>query len=126
MNNNNLTRRGIVLFAHGSRDVRWREPMEAVARRVAERDPGALVSCAYLELMTPDLTGAASALVEQGATSVHVVPLFLGIGKHLREDLPHLLEALRSAHPTLTVSLAPAVGEHPAVIDLLADIALRD
>jgi len=116
---------GIILFAHGSRDARWREPMEAVARRVAERDTNVVVSCAYLELMSPDLSAASLALLAQGATSIRVVPMFLGIGKHLREDLPKLLETLRNAHSDVTFTLDTAVGEQPAVIELLADIAGR-
>ncbi|HEY1228513.1 MAG TPA: CbiX/SirB N-terminal domain-containing protein, partial [Ramlibacter sp.] len=47
--------RGIVLVAHGSRDARWREPVEAVAARVGQLDPATLVRCAYLEPATPDL-----------------------------------------------------------------------
>ena len=116
--------RGILLFAHGSRDARWREPVEAVAQRVAERDPAAQVACAYLELVEPDLPTAAAQMVRNGATSIRVVPLFLGIGKHVREDLPQLLAGLRQAHPTVNFTLGKAVGEEPALIDLLAQIAL--
>jgi sirohydrochlorin cobaltochelatase len=116
---------GIVLFAHGSRDARWREPMEAVARRVAEHNVSVVVSCAYLELMSPDLSTATKALLAQGATSIRVVPMFLGIGKHLREDLPKLLETLRHDHPEVTFTLDTPVGEQPSVIELLADIAGR-
>jgi sirohydrochlorin cobaltochelatase len=117
--------RGIVLLAHGSRDARWREPVEAVARRVAERAPAALVRCAYLELSQPDLRSAMAELVAGGVGSVRVVPLFLGMGKHLREDLPGLLDELRALHPQVPVELARAVGEEPEVLDLLARIALK-
>jgi sirohydrochlorin cobaltochelatase len=116
---------GIVLLAHGSRDARWREPVEAVARRVAERAPAALVRCAYLELSQPDLRSAMADLVAAGVASVRVVPLFLGMGKHLREDLPRLLEELRALHPQVPVELARAVGEEPEVLDLLARVALK-
>jgi sirohydrochlorin cobaltochelatase len=116
---------GIVLLAHGSRDARWREPVEAVARRVAERAPAALVRCAYLELSQPDLRSAMAELVAGGVGSVRVVPLFLGMGKHLREDLPGLLDELRALHPQVPVELARAVGEEPEVLDLLARIALK-
>ncbi len=115
---------GILLFAHGSRDARWREPVEAVARRVAERDPAAQVACAYLELVEPDLPTAAARMVHNGAASIRVVPLFLGMGKHVREDLPLILTELRKAHPAVRFSLGKAVGEEPALIDLLAQIAL--
>jgi sirohydrochlorin cobaltochelatase len=116
---------GIVLFAHGSRDARWREPVEAVALKVAALAPTARVACAYLELVAPDLPGAAAALVASGANTIRVVPLFLGIGKHLREDLPRLMDELRSRHADVDFTLAPAAGEEPEVIDLLARIALN-
>jgi sirohydrochlorin cobaltochelatase len=116
----------VVLFAHGSRDARWREPVEAVARRMNELQPGVPVACAYLELVEPDLPTAAGRLIADGARALRVVPLFLGMGKHVREDLPQLVEALRAAHPEVAFSLAPAVGETAEVIDLLAQVALRN
>ncbi|KWT65729.1 MULTISPECIES: CbiX/SirB N-terminal domain-containing protein [unclassified Variovorax] len=115
---------GIVLLAHGSRDVRWRAPVEAVARRVADLDPAVQVRSAYLELSQPDLRTAMAELVAGGAGAVRVVPLFLGMGKHLREDLPRLLEELRASHPQVPVELARTVGEEPEVLDLLARLAL--
>lgn len=118
-------RAGILLFAHGSRDERWREPVEAVARRVRELEPEALVACAYLELVRPDLREAVAALAAAGAARVHVLPLFLGVGRHLREDLPRLLDELRALHPQLPITVAPAVGEDAEVIDLLARKALQ-
>jgi sirohydrochlorin cobaltochelatase len=116
---------GIVLLAHGSRDVRWRAPVEAVARRVASIDPAVQVRCAYIELSQPDLRTAMAELVTGGVEVVRVVPLFLGMGKHLREDLPRLLEELRALHPQVPVELARAVGEEPEVLELLAHLALR-
>ncbi len=120
-----LSARGILLFAHGSRDARWREPVEAVMRRIQAQDPAVRVACAYLELVAPDLPTAAHALVERGVGRIRVVPMFLGMGKHVREDLPLLLDALRRAHPSVDISLARAVGEEPEVIDLLAQVALK-
>ena len=116
---------GIVLLAHGSRDPGWRAPVEAVAHRVAGLDPSVRVACAYLELSQPDLHAATAELIGAGAGAIRVVPLFLGIGKHLREDLPRLLDELRGLHPQVPVTLARAVGEEPDTIDLLARLALR-
>ncbi|HUD35035.1 MAG TPA: CbiX/SirB N-terminal domain-containing protein [Variovorax sp.] len=117
-------RRGVLLFAHGSRDARWREPVEAVAARIRSQDPQVLVACSYLEMVAPDLPTAAAQLAADGVATLRIVPLFLGIGKHAREDLPLLIDALRAAHPSVEVSVASAVGEDPRVIDLLAHIAL--
>ena len=114
---------GTILFAHGSRDPLWRAPIEAVAARVAAQAPGTPVRCAYLELTEPDLPTAAGELVAQGVRQVRVLPMFLGTGRHAREDLPVLMAQLRSAHPDVVFDLRPAVGEDPRLLDLMARIA---
>lgn len=116
--------RGIILFAHGSRDPLWRKPVEAVAARMRESDASAMITCAYLELTEPDLKTAVQALVNQGANAVRVVPMFLGVGRHAREDLPLLMAELKAGHPSVSFELQQAVGEDQRLIDLLADIAM--
>jgi sirohydrochlorin cobaltochelatase len=117
---------GVIVFAHGSRDPLWRLPIEAVAERVRSQSPGTPVACAYLELTEPDLPSAAQTLMDAGVTHINVLPLFFGMGKHAREDLPVLLADLQRAHPQLVVRALPAAGEHPAVTALLAQLALAD
>jgi len=114
----------IILFAHGSRDPLWHKPIQAVAERIAARSPSTVVRCAYLELTEPDLPHVASTLVAEGATSLCVVPMFLGVGRHAREDLPELVRVLKTTHPAVDIRCQPAVGEQDSLLDLLADIAL--
>ncbi len=116
--------RATILFAHGSRDPLWSRPVEAVAQRMRELDPGVRVQCAYLELMQPDLNGVVGEFAAAGCTAIVVIPMFLGVGRHAREDLPALVRALAGAHPGVDIALQPAVGENPRVVDLLARIAL--
>lgn len=117
--------RGVLLFAHGSRDPLWRKPIEAVADTIRQRQPGTLVRCAYLELCEPSLPAAAAELVAQGATELRILPMFLGMGKHAREDLPELVGALRLSHPNVAVAVLPAVGEQPRLTALMAEMALE-
>ena len=114
---------GIVLFAHGSRDPLWRAPIEAVEAHIRAHHPGVAVRCAYLELTTPDLPQAVEDLVDQGATAVTIVPMFLGTGKHAREDLPLLVQELRTAHPGVQFHVQTAIGEDPRMTALMAEIA---
>ena len=114
----------IILFAHGSRDPLWHKPIQAVAERIIQRSPTTVVRCAYLELTEPDLPHVARALVDEGATSLCVVPMFLGVGRHAREDLPELIRVLKIDHPLVDIQCQPAVGEQAQLLDLLADIAL--
>ena len=117
--------RAIVLFAHGSRDPLWRRPVEAVAERVRELDPAVRVCCAYLELMEPDLPSAVRGLVAAGAGGISVLPMFLGVGRHARDDLPALVAALALEYPQIRFHLRPAVGEDRRVVALMAEIALE-
>lgn len=114
--------KAVILFGHGSRDPAWRGPIEAVAARL--RHAGTPVTCAYLELDIPDLATATQGLVTAGANAITVVPMFLGTGRHAREDLPKLMDDVRGRHPGVTFHLQPAVGENPLVLDLLAKIAM--
>ena len=115
---------GILLFAHGSRDALWRAPIEAVAARIRERQPGTQVCCAYLELCEPSLPDAASTFVASGCRHLRIFPLFLGVGKHAREDLPLLVANIKASHPDVSIELLATAGESPALIALMAELAL--
>lgn len=116
---------GVIVFAHGSRDPLWRRPVESVAQQISQRDASAAVACAYLELCEPDLPTAAASLVAQGATDIRVLPLFFGMGKHAREDLPVLMTELQQAHPGVAFRQLPTAGEDPRLTALLAQLALE-
>ena len=115
---------GLILFAHGARDPRWAEPFLAIAERIRVADPARPVELAFLETMEPDLETAARRLAAAGATRIDVVPLFFGMGGHLRNDLPPRLEAVRAALPAVELRLHPAIGENEAVIAVVASAAL--
>ncbi len=117
--------RGVLLFAHGARDPRWAEPFEAVAARVRAADASLQVRLAYLELMTPTLLEAGRDLALAGCDRVEIVPLFLGAGGHVRNDLPALQRELEAAHPLVQWRLRPAIGETGSVIAAMADAAAR-
>ena len=111
-------RQGIVLVAHGSRDPEWSRPFERIARRVAEKLPAVSVGLAYLE-HGPSLQETVSALMAKGVASVRVIPVFLGQGGHVRQDLPRLVA--ESARPGLQLTLEASIGEQREVIEAIAN-----
>ena len=116
---------GLILLAHGSRDPLWRQPIEAVHQLVQAMQPGLPCICAYLDACAPDLPAAAQSLIAQGVKHLIVLPLFLGTGKHAREDIPRLLDELRRQHPGCQFDLQTAAGENPRVTSLLAQLAIE-
>ncbi len=130
-------RQGLILFAHGARDARWAEPFERLRTRVDARvdalstergasgASGTRVVLAFLELMEPDLDGAADMLVADDCTALTIVPIFLGQGSHLRRDLPLLVEKLCERLPAIDIAITNAAGEDDAVLDAIADYCAR-
>jgi sirohydrochlorin cobaltochelatase len=119
-----ISRSGIILFAHGSRDPLWRLPIEAVAEKMRALSPEVLVDCAYLELTEPDLHGTVKAMALINIQHIKIVPMFLGVGRHAREDLPELVRHLQSLYPNIQFELRKAIGEEMAITDALAKVAL--
>ena len=116
---------GLVLFAHGARDARWAEPFLRLRERVARAAPEANVVLAFLEFMSPDLDAAITELSAAGCRDIAMVPVFLGQGGHLRDDVPNLLRRVAARHPECRVRLAIAAGEDDAVLDAIAAYCLR-
>ena len=115
----------ILLLAHGARDPRWAAPFETMAARIAALDPGRAVRLSYLEFIAPDLPAAAAQLVRDGFDRIDIVPLFLGSGGHVRNDVPRLVDELRAQNASVQWTLHPAIGELTDVIDAMARAALN-
>ena len=121
-----MTASALILFAHGARDPRWAAPFEDVLARVRAQVPERDPVLAFLELMSPDLASAIDAQVARGHASIRIVPLFLGRGGHLRNDLPKLVDAARHRHPGIAIEVAMPAGEADAVIEALARYCFAD
>ena len=114
-----------ILFAHGSSDPDWAGPMRAIETRIAQTLGSDAVALAFLERQAPTLDEAVAGLLARGFTQIIVIPMFLGIGGHLKRDLPEIIDALRTKHRTVDFQLAPPIGESRRVADAIVDTVLE-
>lgn len=124
--------RGLILFAHGSRDAEWQAPFERMLERLRTHLPAnAPAALAYLEFCSPTLSEAALAVARAGASQVVVVPMFLAAGGHLRADVPEAIAqaraVLRGAGLTSELSVDATLGllNSPAFEDACLVEAVR-
>ncbi|QWD23693.1 cobalamin biosynthesis protein CbiX [Polynucleobacter paneuropaeus] len=117
--------KAIILFGHGARDTRWREPFDRLVQLWRAQHASTAVELAFLEMMEPSLSQAIATLSARGATQIVVVPVFFGQGGHLRNDFPVLLEECRNQYPQVSLSATPAVGEDEAVLQAIVDFGAR-
>jgi sirohydrochlorin cobaltochelatase len=111
--------KGLILFAHGSRNPAWRKPFDRMVRDLKRRGHPHTV-LAFGEFMSPDVAQAAQRLVAKGVKQAVIVPLFLGGGLHVRGDLPRLAAQARLASG-LKLRVARAICEDAAVLAAIAD-----
>jgi sirohydrochlorin ferrochelatase len=114
-----------LLVAHGSRNPLSAAAHQELCAAVAERSSAVAgapieVRPAYLELSSPSIPDAIDGAVQQGATSIRVLPHFLGPGNHVMVDIPALVDEARTRHPGVDIELAEHLGADPALVDLLA------
>jgi sirohydrochlorin cobaltochelatase len=117
--------KAIVLFGHGARNNRWREPFDRLASLWRAQHPQVRVELAFLELMQPGLEESIAVLADDGATEVVVVPVFFGQGGHLRNDFSVLLSDCQDKFPSVALSATPAVGEDEAVLQAIIEFSAR-
>jgi sirohydrochlorin cobaltochelatase len=119
-----MSKRALVLFAHGARDPRWAEPFQRLQTLVQTQSPDLTVTLAFLELMTPRLPELAAELITAGIDDVTVVPVFLGQGGHVMRDLPVIVDELKRSYPGVSFKIAGAVGEDAQVLNAMAKYCL--
>jgi sirohydrochlorin cobaltochelatase len=114
--------KGIILFAHGSRNPAWRKPFDKLLKDVGKRGECQAI-LAFGEFMSPNLVDAARTLAKKGVTQAVVVPLFLGGGLHVRGDLPKLAAAARAASG-IKLRVVKAIGEDAGVLRAIAGYSM--
>lgn len=82
---------------------------------------GCVVRTAYLESMRPSLNEAVTKLRSSGVKRITIVPLFIGSGAHIKNDIPKLV----GSHPGIKIVIEPPIGEQPRVIEAIAAAIAR-
>ncbi|WP_417518266.1 sirohydrochlorin chelatase [Marinobacter sp.] len=109
----------IILLAHGSSDKRWCDTFETLANPTLEAVSNSRI--AYMELAEPSLEAVVQDGVAEGAREFTVVPLFLAAGRHLRKDVPAMIEALEQSTGA-SIRLSPPIGENPLLGQAIKDV----
>ena len=114
---------GIIIVDHGSKVAAANERLERLCEGYATtRAPKHwVVRPAHMELASPSISEAFDALAEAGCATIVCHPFFLSQGRHVREDVPALLDEAASRH-NIPYSLTPPLGEAPALLDLVHDV----
>ena len=118
----------LVLIAHGSRRQASNQEVLDLAMRLRQPagDRYQLIKAGFLEIAEPSIPEAIETCIQSGATSIVVVPYFLAAGRHVAEDIPHIVPPVAAPPPQDTLRLSAHIGMSDSMTRLILDSASSD
>jgi sirohydrochlorin ferrochelatase len=112
---------GILFVAHGSPVAEANTPILRILQRVSERAGYGRAGIGYLDCNQPDIPTAFDQLIATGLTRLTVLPYFLHLGRHVRNDLPTLFQEARRRHPQVAIQVAHHLDYDPLLAQVAAE-----
>ena len=116
-----MSKVGVMICGHGSRDVNAVDEFDAVARGVRERLPRYQVESGFLEFATPIIRDGLDRLHEAGHDLVLAVPGMLFAAGHAKNDIPSVLRTYEAGHPGMEIRYARELGIDPKMLKAAGD-----
>ncbi|MGN1386240.1 MAG: sirohydrochlorin chelatase [Bacillus sp. (in: firmicutes)] len=114
--------RAILYVGHGTRAKKGAEEAKRFLQSVMDKVNEPIQEISFLELTEPSIEAGFRRCVEQGATSIDVVPIFLLTAGHMKHDIPDALQVLQEQYPHVNVKLLEAFGVQEQILDAIAEL----
>jgi sirohydrochlorin cobaltochelatase len=98
-----MSKIGVMVCGHGSRDVEAITEFQSVAAGIAHRLPQYPVASGFLEFAKPIIRDGLDRLRLQGANQILAVPGMLFAAGHVKNDIPSVLNTYAALHPGLRI-----------------------
>ena len=105
-----MSRIGVMVCGHGSRDVQAVAEFESVAAGIRERLPRYDVESGFLEFATPVIREGLGKLRGRGNGLCLAVPGMLFAAGHAKNDIPSVLNTYEAEHPEMEIRYARELG----------------
>ncbi len=117
--------KALLLIAHGSRRKQSNDEVVVLADRLKQNcsEQYSIIHAGFLELAEPLIPDGIKKCVDDGATSIIVLPYFLNSGRHVVEDIPDIVEQTRPHYPGVDIKIAQHLGASGLMMDLLISSA---
>ena len=114
-----MTAPALVALAHGSRDPRSANTIQALCAEVRNMRPDLRIEPAFLELSKPSFATVVDKLVRAGYEEIVVVPLLLTGAYHAKVDVPAAIAAAEAKHDNLKIRASGILGLETVFLEVL-------
>ena len=111
----------ILLMAHGSRIPEANDAVHAIAGMVKEMAGYDIVEVSFREQHLPTIQQGIDACVARGAERILLIPYFLFVGAHVREDLPEEMAEAKKRHPNVMFAMGKHLGAHRKLAEIVVE-----
>lgn len=111
----------LLLIAHGSRRQESNDEVRALASKLKKRchQQYPIIHAGFLELADPLIPNGIELCIEEGAKQITVLPYFLNSGRHVVEDIPHIVADTQKQYPDIKIKISPHLGASDVMLDLI-------
>ncbi len=117
--------KALLLIAHGSRRKQSNDEVVILADRLKLNcsEQYEIIHAGFLELAETLIPDGIKKCVDDGATSIVVLPYFLNSGRHVVEDIPNIVNDTKPLYPNINIKIAPHLGASDLMMELLITTA---
>lgn len=117
--------KALLLIAHGSRRKQSNDEVVILAERLKLNcsEQYEIIHAGFLELTETLIPDGIKKCVDDGATSIVVLPYFLNSGRHVVEDIPNIVNETKPLYPNINIKIAPHLGASDLMMELLITTA---
>jgi len=110
--------KAVLFVGHGSRESKGNEQVIMMVENIKKQlEKDLLIETCFLELAAPDMDTGIARCVEQGATSVAVIPMMLFAASHSKLHIPFAIDEAKKKYPNVRFTYGRPIGIHE---DMLA------
>jgi precorrin isomerase len=109
----------VILLGHGSRLPKAGEDMRQVAHRIQAKTGHPSIKICNMQFLGPTFDEVFDQCRVDGAKRIIVIPYFLHIGVHMREDIPAMLREKADLHPEIEIILGNNLGYDERLADVV-------
>lgn len=118
--------KAVLYIGHGTRSKQGTAEARDFFEKVREKVEHPIQKLCFLELTEPAIEEGFELCIQQGATEVTVVPLFLLAAGHIKQDIPDALAPLKERFPDIQVKMADPFGVQDRILDAIAELVRRE
>ena len=112
-----------IIIAHGSRDEESNRDFLDLVAKFRRLHGKTAVEPAFLDLCRPSVSDALKAVMSQEVGEVYILPMMLFPGRHVKEDIPNLIQQAKMEHPSVDFHYAGPLSGQPMLLKLLQEQA---